>query len=218
MQQRRPRELELLANRDDNEGENLLGGEGHSRLEPPYGSPDGTYSVHDGMIRDAVEDVLAENELLRRRISDLENFSSVRTASTRQYQSTGSRSGEIRSPEPDYSALDQLAEADGFRRAINEQPPQRISTRHNQYNKPCLHSFIFSMYALYEKMIYLEDFFFIDRPQYKQILLSELLQQILARTTAAPVCSSYARRCHARQTAAANCTLLPQNKSENTRI
>ena len=113
LQQARPRELDRLANRDDRDGENMLGMEGLQGQEPPYGSPE-LRSVHEGLIREAVADVLAENEILRRRVTDLENFSSARTGSTRQYQSTTSRSAELRSPEPDYSALDQLAEEDGL--------------------------------------------------------------------------------------------------------
>ena len=112
----------MLANRESEEGEILLGAETNSRFEPPYGSPGDAYSVHDGMIKEAVEDALAENELLRRHASDLENFSSARTASTRQYQSTGSRSVKLGSPEPDYSALDQLAEENGLQRVPNKQP------------------------------------------------------------------------------------------------
>ena len=128
LQQARPRELDRLANRNYQDGENTLGMEGPQGQEPPYGSP-GMRSAHDGLIREAVEDVLAENEALRRRVTDLENFSSARTGSTRQYQSTTSRSVELRSPEPDYSALDQLAEEDGFQRGQAMEQEQSIGNR-----------------------------------------------------------------------------------------
>ena len=128
LQQARPRELDRLASRNYQDGENTLGMEGPQGQEPPYGSP-GMRSAHDGLIREAVEDVLAENEALRRRVTDLENFSSARTGSTRQYQSTTSRSVELRSPEPDYSALDQLAEEDGFQRGQAMEQEQSIGNR-----------------------------------------------------------------------------------------
>ena len=136
LQQARPRELDRLANRDDRDGENMLGMEGLQGQEPPYGSPE-LRSVHEGLIREAVADVLAENEILRRRVTDLENFSSARTGSTRQYQSTTSRSAELRSPEPDYSALDQLAEEDGLQGGqVSEQPLGNTSAQVHEDRQP----------------------------------------------------------------------------------
>ena len=116
LQQRRPRDLDRLINRDDNDRETMLGAERALGHEPPYGSSEGHRSLQEGMIREAVEEVLAENEALRRRVTDLETFSTARTTSTRQNQSSGSRSAGLRSLEPDYGALDQLAEEDAERR------------------------------------------------------------------------------------------------------
>ena len=120
LQQRRPRDLDFAANRSEGEAETVRRGEVLLEMDPPYSfdSPaEGQRLDQQGLVREAVEEVLAENEALRQRVTDLEAFSSARTASTRQIQSSGSRSADRRSLEPDYGALDPLVEEDECQRS-----------------------------------------------------------------------------------------------------
>ena len=108
LQQIRPRELDL-ATFDESSGEVLLGLESSVPQEPPYGSegPDEAHRRREALVREAVEEVLLENESLRRRISDLEVFSSVASTSSRGRRLTSStgQSGDQRLLEPDYDRL-----------------------------------------------------------------------------------------------------------------
>ena len=108
LQQRRPRELYQMT-LDPENGQGSMGWTLTPPQEPPYGSEPFRQdrASQEGLAREAVEEVLAENELLRRRISDLEAYSSVVSTSSRgrQIPSSTGRSLEMRQMEPDYDRL-----------------------------------------------------------------------------------------------------------------
>ena len=114
LQQRRPRELDM-ATLDEENGEALLGMGIPHLGEPPYDNELQGQFQREGLIREAVEEVLAENESLRRRVSDLEAYSSIMSTSSRDRHlaSSSGQSAEARALEPDYDRLfgSQVAQA-----------------------------------------------------------------------------------------------------------
>ena len=108
LQQLRPRELDLMG-LDESNREVLLGIEGSPAQEPPYGEGIMGHEqvLREGLLREAVQEVLAENESLRKRVTDLEAFSSVRSSSSRDrpLASSAGRSADFRPLEPDYDSL-----------------------------------------------------------------------------------------------------------------
>ena len=114
-----------MATLDERRAEVLSGANSSPPLEPPYGSETNTqdHLRREGLVREAVEEVLAENESLRRRVSEME-FSSVVSSSSRGRRavSSGTRSMEMRAMEPDYD------------RMFVEQPAQALS--HGEGRRP----------------------------------------------------------------------------------
>ena len=117
LQQRRPRELDMVT-LEENVGEVLLGADASPPLEPPYYATSGNQHQpqREELVREAVEDILAENESLRRRVSEMEIFSSVMSSSSRgrRAASSAGQSADTRAVEPDYSRMFEAQNATMF--------------------------------------------------------------------------------------------------------
>ena len=114
LQQRRPRELDMVT-LEENAGEVLLGMEAASPLEPPYyGTESSRSQLHkEELVREAVEDIPAENESLRRKVSEMEAFSSVVSSVSRgrRVASSAGQSAEMPAMEPEYGRMFEMQQA-----------------------------------------------------------------------------------------------------------